>query len=282
MNNLTIPHSDKPLAHERKSNGMGSRMMQFSILFLLLAGGTLTGNYAKPSSVAALSPLELVNQIGGSVTAVAVHQNTAYLSGGSKLLIVDVSDTDIPVISGQSQILPGIVNDIAVVTNYLYVTTGGTLEIFDISQPQNPTHVYSVQSSNPDAGFSQIAITQNYAFITSYRNTPQFYVFDISNPDNPKEVASYEGVSRHPSRLSVNGQYLYIANSYNVEIFDISSPQSPQKLNSIPTDGSALDVVVRDGFAYIADNDEGLLIVDISDPFNPINVSELVNTDLID
>ncbi len=39
---------------------------------------------------------------------------------------------------------------------------------------------------------------------------------------------------------------------------------------SYDTSGSARDVAVSGGYAYVADNDDGLVVVDVNDPTNPV------------
>lgn len=43
----------------------------------------------------------------------------------------------------------------------------------------------------------------------------------------------------------------------------------PSLLGSVPTDGEARKVAINDNYAYVADYDAGLAIIDISDPTNP-------------
>lgn len=274
MENSTAAHSDKLLAKEVYIEQKGNSLLRFGILFFLLLMGTLTGSIAKLPDVNAFSAFEAVDQMEGSVTAVFVHQSTAYLGVGLKLVVVDVSNAANPVILNQSHTLPAVINDVDMVADFLYVTTRQTLEIFDISTPENPVHVNSLPSPNSDSGFGNMAFSymQNYVFIASYAETPEFYALDIINRNEPVITAAYEGVSRHPSRLSVYGRYLYVANSYDIEIFDITTPYNPQKISTIPTGSSAMDVITRNEFAFIADYEYELLIVDISDPSNPIDV----------
>ena len=45
---------------------------------------------------------------------------------------------------------------------------------------------------------------------------------------------------------------------------------SPRRVGGLGTPGTSYDVVVSNGYAYIADGDSGFQIIDVSDPVNPI------------
>ena len=88
------------------------------------------------------SNVEVLSQIGGSVTAVAVEGSLAFLGIGKWLVAVDVSDLRSFRVVGQLGPLPGRVQRITVVDALAYVATGGSvwqiggsgLHIIDVSR----------------------------------------------------------------------------------------------------------------------------------------------------
>ena len=52
-------------------------------------------------------------------------------------------------------------------------------------------------------------------------------------------------------------------------ILDLTKTSEPKILNSIKTEGYALNVYVKDNIAYISDTGKGLVMEDISDINNP-------------
>ncbi|MFZ1599408.1 MAG: hypothetical protein WAW26_26465, partial [Anaerolineae bacterium] len=58
------------------------------------------------------SLIELVGQIGGSILAVEVHGNYAYVGVGPRLVITNVSDPAHPAFVGQGPVLPVVVQDV--------------------------------------------------------------------------------------------------------------------------------------------------------------------------
>ncbi len=86
--------------------------------------------------------VELIGQIGGAVQAVAVQDNYAYIGVGARLFILNVATPAQPSIVGQTDLLPGVVEDIVVSGTYAYVASGaGGLYITNISNPAVPTEV---------------------------------------------------------------------------------------------------------------------------------------------
>ena len=65
---------------------------------------------------------QLVGQLGGDVRSVEVQSGIAYAGVGPRLVILDVADRGNPVPLGESDILPAIVQSIALVEGYAYVS----------------------------------------------------------------------------------------------------------------------------------------------------------------
>jgi len=109
-------------------------------------------------------------------------------------------------------------------------------------------------------------------------------VLDISDPSTPTELGEWlegglpckEGEFRD---VAADGNFAFVASSHaywkgipyghsGLCIFDVSDPSTPVLVASVETPGAATDIQVEDGRAFVA-TDEGLLILDVSDPYNP-------------
>lgn len=119
--------------------------------------------------------------------------------------------------------------------------------------------------------FEDVVLAGGYAYVADW-----FYglrVYDVSNPASPVLVGSLE-TGGYPSGVAVAGDRAFIAEGTdggNLRVIDISNPANPTLLGTIST-SKALDVEVRDGLAYVADQEVfgpgGLRIFDVSDPAN--------------
>ena len=55
--------------------------------------------------------------------------------------------------------------------------------------------------------------------------------------------------------------FLYVAYvADGINIFDVTTPETSYLFSSFDTDGSCVDIVVRDNYAYIADSAQGITI----------------------
>ena len=73
--------------------------------------------------------------------------------------------------------------------------------------------------------------------------------------------------------VAVQGDYAYIGEGPRLAILDISNPASPTVAGkTVPLPGVVRGVAVTGGYAYIADREGGLRVVDVSTPANPAEV----------
>ena len=153
--------------------------------------------------------------------------------------------------------------------NYLYIiTVSGGMLIYDINDPVNP--VYITTSSIPGSAWNFYA-TENFIYI---RTTNAIRLFDITVPAYPVLRDSYPG---SPRGIYVKDGYGYIADGTGLVIIDVSNPDDLILAGSLPLSGSLYEVVVLDGFAYLANNwyeagggPGGAYAIDVSDPANPV------------
>ena len=54
-----------------------------------------------------------------------------------------------------------------------------------------------------------------------------------------------------------------------LDIFEVNDPTKPKHLSHLNLEYAANDVYLEDNYAYVADSDNGLVIVDVSNPIEP-------------
>lgn len=147
--------------------------------------------------------------------------------------------------------------DLAYVTdNWTGSPTG--LLILDISNPANPIPVGTGTESRSLYG---IDVYNDRAYIAA--GGIGFEVWDVSNPSAPVQLSIVNSGSCE-LLTAVDGRLYVPTTTYGLRIYDISQP-TPVLLGTYD-DVTANDVLVRDGLAYIACYDPGLLILDVSNP----------------
>jgi hypothetical protein len=100
-----------------------------------------------------------------------------------------------------------------------------------------------------------------------------FWVLDVSDPAEPDSIGFYEKPAA--VGLDIVGDYAYISSTSGMilTILDISNPENPTFVSELEIIGvcpCGNQIIVENGYAYIAGGAGGFHIVDVSDPANPV------------
>jgi len=163
------------------------------------------------------------------------------------------------------QFTSGLSVSVAVKDNIAYLSQGyNGLQIIDISNLSTPVYLKSLDLPKQ---VKSIKVIGDYLFC-SYSGLK---IYDISDPKNPVEV-SYLDIGVPTFKFKIVENTLYLASGKNgVTLIDISDIYNLTKISEIDTPGFTIGVDVKENRAYAADND-GLHIIDITDPENPFEI----------
>ncbi|MFI0608847.1 MAG: LVIVD repeat-containing protein [Anaerolineae bacterium] len=216
------------------------------------------------------SQLQTIGQWGGPAQALAVSGNRAYLGQGPRVQVLDLSQAGSPQWLGESPILPGVVEDLAVQDGYVYVAAGeGGLRVLDLSDARAPREVGTLDTSSPPRA---VVVHGAHAYVATSLG---LLVVDVSQPAQPREVARVYGLGSARA-LALVGDQLYMTMGAQLVVLDLSSPAAPLSLGAtdrLPGEVAAL--VVDGGHAVLAAGSAGLLVIDVTDPSRPIQVGQL-------
>jgi len=210
-----------------------------------------------------------------SISAVTISGNYAYLAcGHSGLRIIDISNPEAPVLAGSIDTSDA--TDVAVSGNYAYIADySDGLKIIDISNPTSPLLKGSIPTQSDAV---KVVVSGDYAYVgTPYSG---LRVIDVSNPDTPFEAGSLESVSADwSSDIKQKGDLIFmtIGGIYysNMYIIDLRNPRNPVLIYTYVLGYEAIYGIALSGnYAYLACNDSGLKILNISNPANPFTVGE--------
>ena len=201
--------------------------------------------------------------VPGYPNGIAVSGNRAYVAAGDTGLVpVNISNPALP--SALSAIdTPGSANDVAVSGNYAFVADGASgLQIIDTTAPT--AAMVTVATSGYCWG---IALDGDYAYLAS--GDAGLEVIDVSNPASPsKEVALKLSGSAHS--VAIYGDYAYVSvGGKGVAVVRIADPTDPRYVTTCgtPSVPGPSDLVVAGGYAYVADAESGLVVVDLLPPY---------------
>jgi hypothetical protein len=160
--------------------------------------------------------------------------------------------------------------DIFVQNEYAYVVDDSDkLQIFDLSD-----HIFPERVGLVDLDFEprDICVSGSIAVITG---VGKIVLMDISDPSLPSELGFLESDLRGQD-LVIEGSLVYITesgeftNSNRLRIIDISSPSAPAEISTLDFTPETVGAIQVSGdFAYICNDNSGLLVVDISEPEDP-------------
>ena len=169
----------------------------------------------------------------------------------------------------------------AIAGNYLYSVDENQLKVFDITSSANP-----VLKNTQDVGFSIETIfpLNDKLFIGS---TSEVYIYSITDPANPKKLSS--AISPQVLRrcdpvvakdtvafatLRTNGPCGGIQSV--LAVYNIKDITNPVQVSTYPV-FEPYGLGYKNDVLYVCDRQGGLLLFDISLPYQPLIISTVIN-----
>ena len=258
---------------------------------------------SQPTAPTLLGSFTYPDVLGGSTSAVALLGTKAYLADTEEgLLVVDVADPMSPTRVGVITGPPG-VGDITIDGSLAFVAAGktGGLQVWDLSMPAAPSLLGNVDSPGEA---TRVAVTGSYAYLADGFSglqvidvsTPampsivgnfaasgaamavaaipghvlvadgvRVKVVDVTTPSAPTLVGEYFGNIVSPG-VAVSGNRAYLGSLY-LEVLDLTDLTSPTLMGRVGLPEFLGWAVAKVGnYAYVADVQWGLMVVDVSDP----------------
>lgn len=233
------------------------------------------------------------NYWAGGVKDVELYGDYAYVKFGTQIQILNVADVAAP-----ERAFPRIVQTstvfagyAAISDHYLYVSNTSKpnriLDVFDLQpDPAHPLRIASLTlgTASSSAGYDcDIATDGHYVYLTD-DDEGRLDIVDVSNPAAPV----YTGTAPlyWPTGLDVANGYAFVADWFEgyyalpqdrpdqgLAIYDVTAnPGHANLITSYQTHGSVSGVSVVGSRAYVMDEGEGLIILDVSDPAAPVRI----------
>jgi hypothetical protein len=220
---------------------------------------------------------------------IEVAGNYAYIGLFGALMIADISDPCQPQKAALFPVGLPIVG-VDVVGSYAYVvdtwwTIGQNLHVIDVSNPANPVLTGTLPLDFKSfSGLRSVEVANGHAFVV---NGPALEVVDVSDPYNPILDLSFNALLDGTSIHLSGGKAFIGAGYYGLQEIDLADPHAPRLLGSLDLPGNTdlfdypqgytENIAVPEGsdYAYVANGDGGLKVVDITRPINPKPVASL-------
>ena len=183
----------------RLISGAAARMLIAGVI-----GSSILAGFDR-SSAQVTAPkyrFQIDTQVAGAANAIEVDQGVAFLGLGPRLVTLDVADAAKPQWLGYSEMMPGVVYDLAVARDHAFVLyrdgypVNGRdgLMVFNVAEPRQPRLVGHVKLSLVAHG---ISIEGRHAYVVGNVRTGDIFdtgpddamsIFDVADPERPVEV----------------------------------------------------------------------------------------------
>lgn len=227
-----------------------------------------------------------------------VVDNLLYTGGGK---IYDMTVPNTPALLGEIQ-LDNTTVGLGVCSDHLFISDGGSLLIFDVSEPSNPCLV----RDDRDLVLSTFACGTDFMFMSQAEEG--IYAMDLTNFSNT--FALHSGDFKHSSAyLAISGNYLHasdansviidiselttpiynghqdkpnnpwpardgshlwLADATGIWLLDMSDPGNPQQITHFDLPGTEQTIAIDGQHGYVGTSEKGVYALDLTDPLNPV------------
>ncbi len=191
-----------------------------------------------------------------------------YSNCRSKIFRIDISNPSSPVINGE-RVLPvyNCIKDIACSESFILIPDRWNgLIILENSDELKLVNTFW------DKGRVNTSKVYKGLLIVSSRNG--ILIYDLKSSPISPEVRGH--VSKvYAENMIVKNDLIYSING-NFSVIDIENPSNPKILGSLDVPGNYYTgLAIKDNYAYIADVNQGILIVDITLPTFPVVIGKI-------
>ena len=158
---------------------------------------------------------------------------------------------------------------------YLYRTTPiNTLDIISVSNPADPHTVGHLDLGGNNVEAEKIYVQGDTALVFSYDFTNGYALLnfiDVSDRSDPQLLKSWQFPTAGSffSTIAFSGKILYAALNQDVVAIDFSDLNNIHETGRLTTAGWIEDLTVQGNYVYTASEDQGMSVVDVSDPAHP-------------
>ena len=149
-------------------------------------------------------------------------------------------------------------------SNYLFIASGEVgISIFDISDFQDGYNIYPLIGTLDTPGFAEdVIIHPNLLIAFVACGTGGLVIADYSDSGNIKIVGSFSTGGYAKEVVYQSGKAYVTTELRGLQIIDVSNINSPSRIGTVET-SYALGVAVDVKYIYVADENEGLIIISI-------------------
>jgi hypothetical protein len=224
---------------------------------------------------------------GGYYRNIKMQAGRAYIAGTDLPGLLALDNADDPPLSKWSRSGHGMGLSVEANTLYLVDADSG-LYIFDVSNPESPRQLAQFESLEQAW---DVWVHQGSAYVAD--KNKGMVVIDVTAPAEPRQIGFVTWDERDPMAEIIRGEghFAYIAaGKHGLVAIDVSDPTHPvvAAVYDPGVDSFGEGLFVRDNIVYLAIGDKknrqenGLHILDVSNPYSPAVISKLPFEDWVE
>ncbi len=209
-------------------------------------------------------------QLPAGAAAIAVSGSAVYATMGLRgLAVVDVSNADAPAVVGFYKTAGEALRIAVAGTRVVLTDRMAGADVIDISDRAKPASVGAYYTE----GYTRdVAIVGSLAYVVD--STNDFAIVDLSRAGEPRALSTLPS-SLTSTLVAVSSSAMapktaYVVGGGSLQVYDVSNPVAPRKLVVTKIHERTTALAVDGGFGYAAVGTEGLQVLDLSDPGNPV------------
>lgn len=241
-----------------------------AIISLCFAVGLGLGMISGVSSAATVDFTYQGGALWGHMEDAVIDGKHMFCAMNHGLMIYDITDPTSPDLVSTCAFPYGMGTCIAVSGNYAYVGVHWAgMMIFDISDVSSPQLVGQVPVVN-----RAVSICISGTTVSLCDEFHGLHIIDVSDPTAPSKVGFFAASGGSGGEVCVAREnFVYMASCRNFWILDVTDPADPQQVGYYYGPDCCRDISVTDSLALLADDDSGLVILDIEDPAAPAELA---------
>lgn len=165
---------------------------------------------------------------------------------------------------------PGIASDIFVSGWHAYIADFyDGLSIINSMNPSNPSQTGSLDIIDRTIA---VFVQDNFAYVASHggmHDPGALTIIDIANPSAPAIMGTTNTIDI-PKDIFIYGDYAYVADSESGLSIMYVATSVPSYITTISSGGNARNVFVHQEKAYVANGLDGVVVINVFDPHNPV------------
>jgi hypothetical protein len=196
-----------------------------------------------------------------SALGIDVEGNILALADGNGLKTFDISEPGSPQPLGSISLTD--VRDVALMGEYAYLSQGTNFTVVRVTPSEPLETVYSIGTATTTAS----AADDIFACVVK---SARIMCYDVTDPVNP--VYADTGIligGSVPSDVDIEQGFVYVAYGSRFDIQSIDPDDGFTPLATLDMT-NAVGCDAEDGYLYVADSMEGLLIYDVATPSSPV------------